>query len=108
MAASECSVAEQMTCFASAELTVGIEGAGLTNALAMPRGATLVNLHPAHPESSFSTLVSACGQSYFWQLALASGLNYHAFMMPDFSFSGPSHRVDVDALRKFIATTINA
>ena len=92
-----------MVCFSSAELTVGVEGAGLTNALVMPRGATLVNLHPAHPNSSFSTLVSACGQSYFWQLALASGLDYHALMMPEFTFSGPSGRVDVGVLQQFIA-----
>ena len=105
MSASECSVAEQMVCFASTELAVGVEGAGLTNALVMPRGATLVNLHPAHPDSSFSTLVSACGQSYFWQLAQASGLNYHALMMPDFTFSEPSGRVDVNMLRQFIAAS---
>ena len=101
-------MAEQMICFASAELTVGVEGAGLTNALVMPRGATLVNLHPAHPDSSFSTLVSACGQSYFWQLALASGLDYHALMLPEFTFSGPTGRVDVDMLRHFIAKSIKA
>ena len=91
-------------CFASAELAVGVEGAGLTNALVMPRGATLVNLHPAHVDSSFSTLVSACGQSYFWQLAQASGLKYHALMMPDLTFNGPG-RVDVELLRHFIATS---
>ena len=52
----------QLECFASARLLVGMEGAGLTNALAMPRGATVVNLHPAHPASGFSTLRSHCGQ----------------------------------------------
>ena len=76
--------------------------------MVMPRGGTLVNLHPAHPDSSFSTLVSACGQSYFWQLAQASGLDYHAFMMPDFAFSEPSSRVDVEALRQFIAYIYDA
>lgn len=64
LAASECSVPEQLACFASAELALGVEGAGLTNAMVMPRGGVVVNLHPAHPDAGFSTLVSACGQSY--------------------------------------------
>lgn len=63
LSTEKCSVPEQISCFASADLAVGVEGAGLTNALVMPRGATVVNLHPAHPDSSFSTLVSECGQS---------------------------------------------
>ena len=52
----------QLECFASARLLVGMEGVGLTNAIAMARGATVVNLHPAHPASGFSTLRSQCGQ----------------------------------------------
>ena len=39
-----------------------MEGAGLTNALAMPRGAAVVNLHPAAVGARFSTLASPCGQ----------------------------------------------
>lgn len=105
LAAEKCSVAEQMSCFATADLAVGVEGAGLTNALVMPRGATVVNLHPAHPSSSFSTLVSECGQSYFWQLASASALRYFAFVMPSFTFSDPEgHSLDIAELRRFLGS----
>ncbi len=65
-------------------MVMGVEGAGLTNALVMPRDdsdrarsdagdlgrasagrhAAVINFHPAHPEAHFSTLVSECGQSY--------------------------------------------
>jgi hypothetical protein len=47
--------------------------------------------------SSFSTLVSACGQSYFWQLASCVGLRYLAYMMPSFGFRGEQGRYANDA-----------
>ena len=51
-------------------------------------------------------LLDSGERRYFWQLAQACGLDYHAFMMPEFTFSNPG-RVDVEELRKFLAAHAN-
>jgi capsular polysaccharide biosynthesis protein len=98
MSATHCSVPEQAKCFRAADLILGVEGAGLTNMLFSQRGTTVVNLHP---NASFSTLQSDCGQSYYWHMAGSTGMHYHAYMMSNFSFGGSLDDDDTIAIRDF-------
>jgi Glycosyltransferase 61 len=58
--------AEQVAAFSSAEVVVGPHGAGLANAIFMPRGSTIVELHHAD-----------FGLTHYKRLAALVGLCYH-------------------------------
>jgi Glycosyltransferase 61 len=57
---------EQVAAFSSADVVVGPHGAGLANAIFMPRGSTIVELH--HADS---------GLTHYERLAALVGLRYH-------------------------------
>jgi hypothetical protein len=101
------SVSEQIKLFSSAQVVIGAEvgralylfrfasvftillalqGACLTNIIYMQPGRVVVNLQPAMDPFG---LLSRCGLSYFWQLAETCALQYHALLLPDFSWLDP-------------------
>jgi hypothetical protein len=68
--ASRLSIAEKIELFGDAGLIVGAHGAGLTNSLFAPSGATLVEvLDPVHLVSSYYQLAGALGQCYWYLFA---------------------------------------
>jgi hypothetical protein len=64
----------------------GIKGACLTNIIYMQSRRVVINLQPAMDPFG---LLSRCGLSYFWQLAETCALEYHALLLPNFSWLDP-------------------
>jgi glycosyltransferase involved in cell wall biosynthesis len=63
--AEELSFADQVRVFSEASVIVGLHGAGLTNALFAPAGATLIEIvNPAYPQATYYQLADAVGLGY--------------------------------------------
>lgn len=69
------SVREQWELFSTAEVVVGVHGAGLTNTVFAPAGATLVELQPPQLDAARVVL--------YWNLAAAAGQRYVQVVCPE-------------------------
>jgi len=88
---SQMSFAEQVRQFSEAALIVGAHGAGLTNAIFAPPGATLIDLHPRDT-------VNHC----FWLQTSAIGQRYALLPCECQSSSSRDMFVEVDRLTRLI------
>jgi hypothetical protein len=77
---------EQVAAFSSADVVVGPHGAGLANAIFMPRGSTIVELH--HADSALT---------HYKRLATLVGLRYHGLACDPDETSPRDMVVGVDA-----------
>eukprot|EP00966_Prymnesium_polylepis_P174601 4040550-Prymnesium_polylepis.1 len=79
-------VAEQTRWISGAMGLIGVHGAGLTNAVLLPKGAALVELIPSahHIPNDIEAdepLRSQCGFTMFWYLAAVSRLRYYGLLL---------------------------
>jgi hypothetical protein len=88
--------AEQVTMFSSAELVVGPHGAGLANALFMPRGSAVLELH----HTSFR-------RPYYRRLAQTLALQYEALDCDPDPRSPLDMMVDVDSAVAVVRSMLN-
>jgi hypothetical protein len=75
--AEELTVPEQIDLFASAEVVLGMHGAGLTNSVFCPAGTTILELQPSGLDRARIML--------FWHLAAACGHRYVQVVCPEAS-----------------------
>eukprot|EP00747_Dinoflagellata_sp_TGD_P069636 gnl/TRDRNA2_/TRDRNA2_156213_c1_seq1.p1 gnl/TRDRNA2_/TRDRNA2_156213_c1~~gnl/TRDRNA2_/TRDRNA2_156213_c1_seq1.p1 ORF type:complete len:445 (-),score=51.29 gnl/TRDRNA2_/TRDRNA2_156213_c1_seq1:217-1551(-) len=74
---------EQVRRVAAAGVMVGVEGAGLSNLIYMPKAGLVVIVLPGRfldRQSNYGPNVIACGQTFFWHLAEACGLKSKVLM----------------------------
>ncbi len=74
-------VLEQYRIFFDAKITMGVHGAGLTNALFMDRGSRLLEILPP-----------LCATNAYWKMAHALNFKYDAFIAEDPDYSRPNYQ----------------
>jgi capsular polysaccharide biosynthesis protein len=88
---------EQVAVFSEAEIVVGPHGAGLANALFMPKGSAMLELH--HPD--FGRL------PYYERLAGTLGIHYRGLACEPAPTSRPDMIVAVDQATETIRTLLS-
>jgi len=98
-------VTAQLALASRCRLLLGTEGAGLSHALCVPDGATVVNVLPTR--SRFGPLPSQDGYGYFHHLCSQRGrgphsVRYRALACPEFDWDSPEVRCPLRALCKLL------
>ena len=97
---------DNVTAFSEAEVVVGPHGAGLSNIIFAPAGATLIEIFPG--DRPFP---------YFYTAAAAAGVSYHALLATPLCPAGQEYRklpsdepyaVDLDALKTVLTEVMLA
>lgn len=64
LCAERTSLIEQIQSFSNAKLVMGVHGAGLSNAVWMPKKTTLIEIRPPERPHCFARLANVCGINY--------------------------------------------
>lgn len=88
----------QVRLFATADVVIGIHGAGLTNTLYMRRGSIVVEVIPKYFDSRHAPAIGV-----FPRLAAMVGLHHYLYFIPDFEYNV---RKIADDVKRFAKATV--
>jgi len=95
------SISEQILTVQSAYLLVGVDGAGLTHSMFLPKGASVIDILPTGDE--FGPLPSSDGYGYIHHLATArTGISFCALAVPEAQWGSQSVRCPPKSLESAV------